>query len=111
MATGTPNILLVMSDQHRADVMECAGGRGRPHTVAGRAGPRGRPLIRGCRVQGPLCMPARASFMTERYVRDHGTPIHELVRDPARQPDLRLGPAGGRGYHTALLGEGPPLPR
>jgi len=22
--------------------------------------------------QAPLCMPARASFMTERYVRDHG---------------------------------------
>ena len=22
--------------------------------------------------QGPLCMPARASFLTERYVRDHG---------------------------------------
>ena len=48
--------------------------------------------------QGPLCMPARASFMTERYVRDHGvyTNSSEI---PPDSPTYVLGPAGGRLPH------------
>lgn len=53
--------------------------------------------------QGPLCMPARASFMTERYVRDHGvyTNWAEIPPDsPTYVSALREA-----GYHTALLGK------
>ena len=69
--TRSPNIVLVMADQHRADVLGCAGDASvhTPHLdrIAGEG-------VRFSRVscQGPLCMPARASFLTERYVRDHG---------------------------------------
>ena len=53
--------------------------------------------------QGPLCMPARALFMTERYVRDHGvyTNSSEISPDsPTYAWALREA-----GYHTALLGK------
>lgn len=53
--------------------------------------------------QGPLCMPARASFMTERYVRDHGvyTNWAEITPDsPTYVWALREA-----GYHTALIGK------
>jgi len=53
--------------------------------------------------QGPLCMPARASFMTERYVRDHGvyTNWEEIPENsPTYVWSLREA-----GYHTALIGK------
>jgi choline-sulfatase len=53
--------------------------------------------------QGPLCMPSRASFMTERYVRDHGvyTNWAEIPTDvPTYVWALRAA-----GYHTTLLGK------
>lgn len=53
--------------------------------------------------QGPLCMPSRASFMTERYVRDHGvfTNWEEIGADsPTYAWALREA-----GYHTSLLGK------
>lgn len=53
--------------------------------------------------QGPLCMPARASFLTERYVRDHGvyTNWAEVDSDaPTYVNALR-----DAGYHTVMLGK------
>ena len=102
MATGTPNILLVMSDQHRADVMGCAGDASALTPSLDALAAQG---VRYSRVscQGPLCMPARASFMTERYVRDHGvyTNSSEIPPDsPTYAWALREA-----GYHTALLGK------
>jgi arylsulfatase len=102
MATGTPNILLVMADQHRADVMGCAGDASALTPSLDTLAAQG---VRYSRVscQGPLCMPARASFMTERYVRDHGvyTNSSEIPPDsPTYAWALREA-----GYHTALLGK------
>ena len=53
--------------------------------------------------QGPLCMPARASLLTERYVRDHG------VFENSSEVDFAL-PTGVQslreaGYHTAVIGK------
>jgi arylsulfatase len=102
MATGSPNILLVMADQHRADVMGCAGDASALTPSLDTLAAQG---VRYSRVscQGPLCMPARASFMTERYVRDHGvyTNSSEIPPDsPTYAWALREA-----GYHTALLGK------
>ncbi len=52
--------------------------------------------------QGPLCQPARASLLTERFVRDHGLPgigavDHEL---PTIVQKVREA-----GYHTACIGK------
>ena len=97
-----PNIVLVMSDQHRADMMGCAGDAGVLTPNLDRLAGEG---VRFSRVscQGPLCMPARASFMTERYVRDHGvyTNWAEIAPDsPTYAWALREA-----GFHTALLGK------
>lgn len=99
---GSPNILLVMSDQHRADVMGCAGDANARTPSLDALAEQG---VRYSRVscQGPLCMPARASFMTERYVRDHGvyTNASEIPADsPTYAWALREA-----GYHTSLLGK------
>jgi len=96
------NVLLIMADQHRADVMGCAGDLSvqTPHLddLAAHG-------LRFSRVscQGPLCMPARASFLTERYVRDHG-----VYTNWAEVPDgwpTYLQALQSVGYHTAMLGK------
>jgi choline-sulfatase len=100
--TTSPNIVLVMSDQHRADMMGCAGDPSvQTPALDGLAAEGARFSRVSC--QGPLCMPSRASFMTERYVRDHGvfTNWEEIAPDsPTYVRALREA-----GYHTALLGK------
>jgi arylsulfatase len=97
-----PNIVLLMSDQHRADILRCAGD---PivHTpnIDGLAAEGVRFERAYC--QGPLCMPSRASLVTERYVRDHGV-FENASEVPARMPTFlhRLREAG---YHTAEIGK------
>ena len=102
MTTTAPNILLIMSDQHRADMMGCAGD---PSVLTPSLDALAAEGVRFSRVscQGPLCMPSRASFMTERYVRDHGvyTNWAEITPDsPTYAWALREA-----GYHTSLLGK------
>lgn len=53
--------------------------------------------------QGPLCMPARASFVTERYVRDHGVYTNWAEVDPATPTYLHA--LREAGYHTAMIGK------
>jgi arylsulfatase len=97
-----PNILVIMADQHRADMLGCAGDESTITPNLDRLASEG---VRFSRVscQGPLCMPARASFMTERYVRDHGvyTNWAEIAPDsPTYVRALR-----DAGYHTTLIGK------
>jgi arylsulfatase len=97
-----PNVLLIMSDQHRADIMGCAGD----------------PLVRtpnmdrlaeegvrfdGAYCQGPLCMPARASLLTERYVRDHG--VFENRWDTPTDLPTFVQRVAEAGYHTSCIGK------
>ena len=96
------SIVVVMADQHRGDVMGCAGDDG---VLTPNLDSLAREGVRFSRVtcQGPLCMPARASFMTETYVRDHGvyTNWAEIAPDsPTYAWALREA-----GYHTTLLGK------
>jgi len=53
--------------------------------------------------QGPLCMPARASFMTERYVRDHG--VYTNWAEVAGDSPTYVWGLREAGYHTTLLGK------
>ena len=102
MAPGAPNIVLVMSDQHRADMLGCAGDATvRTPTLDRLAGEGVRFSRVSC--QGPLCMPARASFMTERYVRDHGVYTNWAEIPPDSPTYVRA--LSEAGYHTALLGK------
>lgn len=97
-----PNVLVIMSDQHRADVLGCAG-----HPVASTPN-IDRLAAEGVRFsavtcQGPLCMPARASFLTERYVRDHGVYTNWASVAPGTPTYLHALRAAG--YHTVAIGK------
>jgi arylsulfatase A-like enzyme len=66
-----PNLLFIYADQHRADVMGCAGNDVvvTPHLD--------RLAAEGVRfdhawTESPICQPARASLLTGRYPSDHG---------------------------------------
>jgi choline-sulfatase len=92
------NIVVVMADQHRADLMgpditpniDRLAGDGTTYTRV--------------TCQGPLCMPARASFLTERYVRDHGVYSNWTELDATVWPTY-LHALRETGYHTALVGK------
>ncbi|HZU74307.1 MAG TPA: sulfatase-like hydrolase/transferase [Acidimicrobiales bacterium] len=97
-----PNILVLMPDQHRADLLGCAGDPVIRTPNIDRLAAEG---IRYDNVycQGPLCMPARASFLTERYVRDHG--VYENRWDVPEGMPTFLHSLRGSGYHTACIGK------
>jgi choline-sulfatase len=92
------NIVVVMADQHRPDLLgpvitpniDLLAGDGTTYTRV--------------TCQGPLCMPARASFLTERYVRDHGVYSNWAELDPPAWPTY-LHALREAGYHTALVGK------
>jgi arylsulfatase len=98
----SPNILVLMSDQHRADMMGCAGDPAVVTPAMDRLASEGVHFTRAI-CQGPLCMPARASLLTERYVRDHGV----FQNNSEVSFELPTGPQALReaGYHTAVVGK------
>lgn len=97
-----PNILLVMSDQHRADILGCNGDPVVHTPHLDRLAAEGT-NFREVHCQGPLCMPARASFLTERYVRDHG--VFQNHVDPPRDLPTFLQTLQDEGYHTGCIGK------
>jgi choline-sulfatase len=69
--TPTKNLLILMSDEHNPKVMGCAGHDviRTPHLDAlARRGTRFTSAYTAC----PICVPARASFATGRYVHQQG---------------------------------------
>ena len=100
--TPLPNIVVIMADQHRADLMGCAGDPGVITPALDRLASEG---VRFTRVncQGPLCMPARASFLTERYVRDHG--VYTNWAEVASESPTYVKALRECGYHTVMIGK------
>jgi choline-sulfatase len=97
-----PNILLIIADHHRADAFGCAGNPVVQTPNLDRLAAEGTRFERAY-CQGPVCTPARTSFLTERYVRDHG--VDDNNREiPAGTPTF-LHPLQAAGYHTACIGK------
>jgi arylsulfatase len=97
-----PNILLIFSDQHRGDTVGCTGHPVVKTPNLDRLAAEGATFTRCC-TNSPLCMPARASFISGRYVNQHGVWNNKLVAD-------RHGPSHVRnvrdaGYHTTVIGK------
>ncbi len=97
-----PNIIFIFPDQHRADVMGCAGDPvvKTPNIDAlAAAGVRfGR-----CHTNSPLCVPARASLITGQLVSQHGVWSNNYGADengPSHVRNIR-----DAGYHTAVVGK------
>ncbi|MGH7010652.1 MAG: sulfatase-like hydrolase/transferase, partial [Caulobacteraceae bacterium] len=97
-----PNIVLLMSDQHQAGMMGCAGDSFAPTPNIDRLAAAGTVFERAY-CQGPLCMPARASLATELYVRDHGVFENASIIPSGTATFMqRLSESG---YHTAEIGK------
>ena len=100
-----PNIVLLMSDQHRGDAMSCEG-----HPVI-RTPALDAIAAHGCRFTRayttcPLCMPARASFATGRYNHNHGMVgnLSAVIRPEERRRSVGL-VLQQAGYVTAFVGK------
>ena len=100
--TNQPNILMIMTDQHRADWLGCNGHPvvKTPHidSLAARG-----VNFSNFNVATPVCMPNRASILTGRYPSVHGlrhNGLHLSVRETTFVELLR-----DAGYATALIGK------
>lgn len=97
-----PNIVWFLSDQHRADVLGAAG-----HPVVRTPNldrlAAGGTLFENAYCQGPLCVPARVSLLTERYVRDHGAATNRQAPVPGLPTMVQA--IRDAGYHTAAIGK------
>ena len=97
-----PNILFIMVDEMRWDVMSCAG-----HSIVktpnlDRLAREGTRFATACTV-APICTASRYSFFTGRYAHVHGAVDNST---PTREPQILL-PAvlKHHGYQTAISGK------
>ncbi len=101
-ASSKPNILFIMVDEMKWNVMSCAG-----HTIV-RTPNLDRLAREGTRFAtaytvAPICTPSRYSFFTSRYAHVHGATDNGT---PTREPQVLL-PAilKHAGYQTAISGK------
>ena len=102
MAAKRPNFIVIMTDQHRADYMGCAGHpflRTPAIDALAAAGTRFTRFY----VSSPVCMPNRATFMTGRLpsvngARGNGLPL-------PLQANTFVDLMRSKGYRTALVGK------
>ena len=102
MTTEKPNIVLIFTDQQRADTMGYAGDpvARTPHTD--RLAAEGVVFQRCC-ATSPVCMATRASLLTGKHVNHHG--VWAMA-----DPEIRHGQSHVRnirdvGYRTAVVGK------
>ncbi len=97
-----PNILLLESDQHRYDVLGCAG-----HPIVKTpnidALAREGVLLGSTVCQAPLCMPSRVSLITGSYCHNHGVYLNQGYMVDGQWTFTRA--LQEAGYHTALVGK------
>ncbi len=96
------NILLVMTDQQRADSLGCYGGQAVATPHLDRLAAEGVVFDRAY-CTNPICTPSRASLMTGHHLPRHGVYRLQDALDPRQVmfPErLRE-----RGYQTALIGK------
>ena len=98
-----PNILLIMTDQQRADGLGAAGNAAIRTPNMDRIAGEGV-LFSNAFCSNPFCMPSRASVMTGRYAHAHGTWDNGV---PLRKDTVTLaGHLAEQGYQTLLIGKG-----
>ena len=105
-STGTtakrPNILFIITDQHRADHLGFGGNAvvRTPHLDALAA--RGVRFERAM-VANPICMPNRSSIVTGRMPSVHGTRYNGIALDWGANTFVRV--LRNNGYRTGLVGK------
>ena len=102
MSRNSPNILLITTDQQRADHIGLAGLKAVKTPNLDRLGTEGTCFLRAYTVS-PVCTPARVSLLTGQYPSRHGayTIGVTIPEFPPTLPQYML----EAGYHTALFGK------
>jgi len=100
--TNGPNVVLILTDQQRADTMGHAGDPVARTPNADRLAAEGV-VFRRCCATSPVCMATRASLITGKHVNAHG--VWAMA-----DPDIRHGQSHVRnirdaGYRTAVVGK------
>jgi arylsulfatase A-like enzyme len=99
---GSPNILLIITDQHRADHLGCYGNPiVQTPNIDGIAA-RGTAFDRFY-VATPICMPNRATLLTGRMPSLHGVRHNGIPLPFTENTFVEMLAAAG--YHTALIGK------
>lgn len=99
----SPNIVWIMSDQHRADALGTASG-GLVQTPHLDSLTRSSVTFDAAFCQGPLCVPSRASLLTQRYVHDHGASDNTWPGDGTDLPTT-IQSIRDAGYDTVAIGK------
>jgi arylsulfatase A-like enzyme len=98
----SPNILFIITDQHRADAMGCAGNQWLKTPALDQLAARGTRFTQSFCVN-PLCVPSRAALATSRMpheVAAHATDYQLPADMPSLGTELRAA-----GYRTAWAGK------
>jgi choline-sulfatase len=98
-----PNLLFVYADQHRADVLGCAGNDIVVTPNMDRLAAEGVRFDHAW-TESPICQPARASLLTGRYPCDHGV-IGNFAGDCRPEWDTFPRRLQQAGYTTASIGK------
>lgn len=97
-----PNILIICSDQQRADTLGCYGnGFVATPNIDGLA--RDGVLFENAFVQSPICSPSRGSFLTGRYPRTTRLRQNGQIMPADEKPISRL--LADEGYVAGLVGK------
>jgi arylsulfatase A-like enzyme len=98
-----PNIVLFYADQHRSDVLGCAGNDVIATPNIDRLAADGVRFSNAW-TESPICQPARASFITGRFAHEHGR-LGNFTQDfdPGWPTFMRQLQAAG--YTTASIGK------
>lgn len=98
----SPNFLLIITDQQRADSLGCYGGlNGRTSNIDSLA--KLGVIFDRCYVASPVCMPNRASLMTGRMPSRHGTRMNGIPLSLHENTFVKQ--LQKAGYRTALIGK------
>jgi arylsulfatase A-like enzyme len=97
-----PNIILIVTDQHRADHLGCYGNRIVQTPNMDQLAATGSRFDR-FHVASPVCMPNRASLMTGRMPSLHGVRHNGIPLSTEHVTFVELLAAAG--YSTGLIGK------
>ncbi len=103
MSATQPNLLFVYADQHRADVLGCAGNEVVATPNLDRLAADGV-RFESAWTESPICQPARASLLTGRYPSNHGV-LGNFAGDCRPEWDTFPRRLQEAGYTTASVGK------